>query len=96
MKTLHTETQKQILSNQVLAEYFLHSDANLDYEESNEEFILHIPKSFFYKQKIHKPTKVQKKPSIASVAGMFKHTDDGRKYKEMLDEAREERLEKYL
>ncbi len=43
MTTLHTEMQKQILSNQVLAEYFLHSDENVQLEKIDNGFFVQIP-----------------------------------------------------
>ncbi len=41
----------QILSQQVLADF-----ENFSMEETSEDYVLHIPKSFFISQKIEQPT----------------------------------------
>ncbi len=41
---------RQVISSQVLAEYFSNHDEPLELEKTSHGFVLHIPKSFFNKQ----------------------------------------------
>ncbi len=42
---------KQVISSQVLAEYFSNHDETLELEKTSQGFLLSIPQSFFIKQK---------------------------------------------
>ncbi len=64
MKTLHTETQKQVLSNQVLAEYFAKSDTNVQLEKINNGFFVQIPEFVVMEQFINQTDKKESKTPL--------------------------------
>ncbi len=46
----------QVISSQVLAEYFSNHDEPLELEKTSQGFLLNIPQSFFIKQKREQQT----------------------------------------